>query len=49
MGQDLYLEAAALGMGSCIFAGIKVNDIIKILGLKENQILRMAQAAGPTK
>ncbi len=49
MSQDLYLESAALGMGSCIFAGVKVNDVTKILGLKESQILRIAQAAGPTK
>ena len=49
MSQDLYLEAAALGMGSCIFAGVKVNDVTKILGLKESQILRIAQAAGPIK
>ncbi len=48
MSQDLYLESAALGMGSCIFAGVKVNDVMKILGLKENQILRIAQAVGPT-
>jgi nitroreductase len=49
MSQGLYLESAALGMGSCIFAGVKVNDVTKILGLKESQILRIAQAAGPTK
>ncbi len=49
MSQDLYLESAALGMGSCIFAGAKVNDVTKILGLKESQILRIAQAAGSTK
>jgi len=49
MSQGLYLESAALGMGSCIFAGVKVNDVMNILGLKENQILRIAQAAGPTK
>jgi SagB-type dehydrogenase family enzyme len=49
MSQNLYLESAALGMGSRIFAGVKVNDVTKILGLKESQILRIAQASGPTK
>ena len=49
MSQNLYLESAALGMGSCIFAGVKVNDVTKILGLKESQVLRIAQAAGPTR
>jgi len=49
MSQDLYLESAALGMGSCMFAGVRINDVTKILGLKESQILRIAQAAGPTK
>jgi len=49
MSQDLYLESVALGMGSCIFASVKVKDVTKILGLKESQILRIAQAAGPTK
>ena len=47
MGQNLYLEAAALGMGSRIIAGIKVADVTKILGLKETQILRIAQVTGP--
>ncbi|MFB3887270.1 MAG: SagB/ThcOx family dehydrogenase [Thermodesulfobacteriota bacterium] len=49
MGQNLYLESAALGMGSRIFAGVKVNEVTRILGLKESQILRIAQAAGPIK
>ena len=47
MGQNLYLEAAALGMGSRIIAGIRVTEVTKILGLKENQILRIAQITGP--
>ena len=47
MGQNLYLEAAALGMGSRIIANIKVGDVTKILGLKESQILRIAQVTGP--
>jgi SagB-type dehydrogenase family enzyme len=47
MGQNLYLEAAALGMGSRIIASIKSADVTKILGLKENQILRIAQVTGP--
>jgi SagB-type dehydrogenase family enzyme len=46
MGQNLYLEAAALGIGARIIAGIKVADVTKILGLNENQILRIAQLTG---
>ncbi len=49
MGQNLYLETAALGIGSRIIANIKVADVTKILGLKEHQILRIAQVTGPTK
>jgi SagB-type dehydrogenase family enzyme len=47
MGQNLYLEAAAIGMGSRIIASIKSADIAKILGLKESQILRIGQVTGP--
>jgi nitroreductase len=46
MGQSLYLEAAALGIGSCFFANINYDTTIKVLGIKENQILRIAQAVG---
>ena len=49
MGQNLYLEAVALGMGSRIIASIKTDDVTKILGLKESQILRIAQLTGPIK
>jgi hypothetical protein len=36
-------------MGSCIYAGVRYEDVTKALGLKENQILRIAQAVGATK
>lgn len=49
MGQNLYLEAAALGMGSRIIANIKIDDVTKILALKDTQILRIAQVTGPIK
>ena len=49
MGQNLYLEAAALGMGSRIIANIKTEDVTKILSLKETLVLRLAQVTGPTK
>jgi SagB-type dehydrogenase family enzyme len=49
MGQNLYLEAAALGMGSRIIASIKTDDVTKMLSLKESQILRIAQITGPIK
>lgn len=46
MGQNLYLEATALAIGSCFFANINYDATLKVLGLKENQILRIAQAVG---
>ncbi len=49
MGQNLYLEATVLGMGSRIIGNIKIPDVSKLLGLKENQILAITQATGPTK
>jgi SagB-type dehydrogenase family enzyme len=49
MGQSLFLEATALGLGSCIFASMAGEKAVKALGLKENQILRIAQAVGKAK
>ncbi len=49
MAQDTYLEAAALGLGSCVFALVKYDKVAELLGLKEKQILRIAQAVGPLK
>jgi nitroreductase len=49
IGQNLFLESAALGLGSCIFANINFVDVTKSLGLKDSQILRIAQAVGATK
>jgi nitroreductase len=49
MGQSLSLEAAALGLGSCIFAGMAAESVAKTISLKENQVLRIAQAVGAAK
>ena len=49
MGQSLFLEAVALGLGSCIFANIAAESVAKTVGLQENQMLRIAQAVGGTK
>jgi SagB-type dehydrogenase family enzyme len=49
IGQNLFLEAAALGLGSCIYASVRYDEVTKALGLKDNQILRIAQAVGPIK
>jgi SagB-type dehydrogenase family enzyme len=49
IGQNIYLQAAALGLGSCIFAGVAKDPVAKALGLKENQNLRIAQAVGATR
>lgn len=46
IGQNLFLEATALGLGSCIFAYMNTAEISRILGLKENRVLRIAQAVG---
>ena len=40
IGQNLFLEAAVLGLGSCIFAYMNTAEVTKPLGLKDNQILR---------
>jgi nitroreductase len=49
IGQNLFLESAALGLGSCIFANINTADITKILEPKDSQVLRIAQAVGAAK
>lgn len=49
MGQSLFLEASALGLGSCIFANVRFAEVTKALGLKENQTFRIAQAVGGAK
>jgi SagB-type dehydrogenase family enzyme len=49
MGQSLFLEAAAMGMGSCIYAYVQYDTVTKALNLKETQVLRIAQAVGPIK
>jgi|GEM_PF-291050 len=47
--QNVYLEAAALGLGCCVFAMAHYGDVEKSLGLKDKQKLRIAQAVGPLK
>jgi len=49
MGQSLFLEAVALGLGSCIFASIATESVAKTVGLKDSQTLRIAQAVGKAK
>jgi nitroreductase len=49
MGQSLFLEATALGLGSCIFAFLAREDVSKALGLTTKQLLRVAQAVGGVK
>ena len=46
MGQNLFLEAGALGLGSCIFALLSHDRVTRAIGLRENRILRIAQAVG---
>lgn len=49
MVQNLFLEAVAMGMGSCVFALVRFKKVTQILGLKENQKLLIAHAVGPLK
>jgi nitroreductase len=49
MGQSLFLEATALGLGSCIFAFLAGEGVSKALGLTSHQLLRVAQAVGRVK
>jgi SagB-type dehydrogenase family enzyme len=49
IGQNLFLEATALGLGSAIYAGVRYDEVAKALRLKDNQILRIAQAVGPSQ
>ena len=49
MGQNLFLEAAALGLGACIFGLVRYDKVSELLKLRKDQILRVAQAAGPLK
>jgi SagB-type dehydrogenase family enzyme len=49
IGQNLFLEATAMGLASCIFAYAHMGKASKAIGLKRNQELRMAQAVGAAK
>ena len=49
IGQNLFLEATTMGLGSCIFAMVEYDRVSKAIGLKEDQVLRIAQAVGPAK
>lgn len=46
MVQNVYLEAAALGLGACVFALVQYDKVTGALGLKRSQKLRIAQAVG---
>jgi nitroreductase len=48
MMENIHLEAANLGLGAVIFEGL-AEDTAKILGLSENQVVRIAQAVGWAK
>jgi nitroreductase len=49
MVQNVYLECAALGLGSCVYALVRFDNVRELLGLKNNQILRIAQAVGEVR
>jgi len=49
IGHGIFLEAVSLGLASCIYANISFEPVSKAIGLKENQIFRIAQAVGAGK
>jgi len=49
MVQNVYLEAASLGLGSCVFAIAHYENITKALKLKSSQKFRITQAVGPLR
>jgi nitroreductase len=49
IGQGIFLEAASLGLSACIYANVSYESVTKTIGLKENQVLRIAQAVGAAK
>jgi len=50
MVQSLYLQAAAMDLGCCVFALVKYDDVTQLLGLDEDdEKLRIAQAVGPLR
>ena len=49
MVQNTYLQAAALGLSSCVFALVRYDNVTKLMGLKSNQALRIAQVVGHRK
>jgi SagB-type dehydrogenase family enzyme len=49
IGQNIFLEATSLGLGSCIYANVNYETVAKTLGLKENQLLRIVQSVGAAK
>lgn len=49
MVQNTYLMAAQLGLGCCVFALVRYNKVIELMGLKDNQELVIAQAVGVLK
>jgi hypothetical protein len=48
MMENVHLQAANLGLGAVIFEGI-AEDTASLLGLGENQVVRIAQAVGGVK
>lgn len=49
MVQDVYLEAASLDLGCCVFAIVRREHVSQALGLDKNKIFRIAQAVGPRR
>ena len=49
MVQNVYLETAALGLGSCVFAIAHYDKISKAMKLKNSQKYRITQAVGPLR
>jgi SagB-type dehydrogenase family enzyme len=47
MVQNLYLMAAAMGLGSCVFGLVRFDKAPRLLNLEKNKSVRLGHAVGP--
>jgi SagB-type dehydrogenase family enzyme len=47
MVQNLYLMAAAMGLGSCVFGLVRFDSVPRLLNLEKNKSVRLGHAVGP--
>ncbi len=49
MVQNTFLQAAAMGLGSCVFGLVSYKKVAELLGIKNVELVRIGQAVGPLK